>query len=356
MPTASEYVSYPFSEFQGELKPLSSTLPTPTGTQVLLRVNFCGVCHSDVHIHEGHYDLGQGRKLQLAERGVHLPVTLGHEIVGEVVAAGDGAGQVASGPVLVYPWIGCGECSVCRRGEENLCTKPACIGVHKPGGYSQYVMVPHPRYVIGIGNLEPANASLLACSGLTTYSAIKKIGALYDDEAVVVIGCGGLGMLAIRTLVLRGAKNIIALDLAQDKRQLALQVGAHHVFDPSAADVAQAIQAAANGKCVAVLDFVGAGSTVELAITLPRRGGKVIIVGLHGGEIRYPIPFVITRALSIIGSYTGTLAEQQELIEFAQKHDLFNFPIRTRPLAEVNVALHELAQGRVQGRVVLDNR
>lgn len=356
MTAVSDYVSYAFSEFQGDLRPVTANLPRPTGTQVLLRVSYCGVCHSDVHIHEGHYDLGQGRKLKLEERGVHLPVTLGHEIVGEVVARGPDAGQVAAGPVLVYPWIGCGECPVCRRGEENLCAKPACVGVHKPGGYSQYVLVPHPRHVIGIGNLDPAHASLLACSGLTTYSAIKKIGALHDDEAVVVIGCGGLGLLAIRTLALRGAKNIIALDLAEDKRGLALDVGAHHVFDPGAEDAAQLIQAAANGKCAAVLDFVGAGSTVELGIGLPRRGGKVIIVGLHGGEIRYPIPFVITRALSIIGSYTGTLAEQKELIEFAQQHDLFNFPISTRPLAEVNAALRDLAQGKVHGRVVLDNR
>lgn len=356
MTTISEYVSYPFSEFQGELRPVTSPLPAVSGTEVLVRVKYCGVCHSDVHIHEGHYNLGQGRKLKLEDRGVHLPVTLGHEIVGEVVAAGDAAGQVTTGPVLVYPWIGCGECSVCRRGEENLCTRPACLGVHKPGGYSEYVVVPHPRYVIGIGKLEPAHASLLACSGLTTYSAIKKVGALYDDETVVVIGCGGLGLLAIRTLALRGAKNIIALDLAAEKRQLALEVGAHHVFDPASDDVTQSVQAVADGKCVAVLDFVGAASTVELGINLPRRGGKLIIVGLHGGEIRYPIPFVVTRAISIIGSYTGSLPEQKELVEFAQQNDLFTFPISTRPLCDANHALHDLSEGKVQGRVVLDNR
>ncbi len=354
--TTNQYTSYPFSEFQGALQEVTSELPVPTGTEVLVRVNYCGVCHSDVHIHEGYYNLGQGKKLKFEDRGIHLPVTLGHEIVGEIVAAGENAQVAMTGPALIYPWVGCGSCSVCQRGEENLCGQPAVLGVHKPGGYSQYVMVPHPRYIVDIGNLEPAHASLLACSGLTTFSAIKKVGTVYDDEAVVVVGCGGLGLLAIRTLSLRGVKNIIALDLAEEKRQLALEVGANHVFDPTTDDALERIQAAANGKCVAVLDFVGAESTVELGINLPRRGGKVIVVGLHGGEIRYPIPYVTTRAISIIGSYTGSLPEQKELVEFAQQHDLFNFPIRTRPLKEAYSALPDLAQGTVQGRVVLDNR
>ena len=354
--TQSTYIRYTFNQFQAKLEKATIELPQPKGTELLLRVNYCGVCHSDVHLHEGFYELGQGKKLSLEDRGIKLPVTLGHEVVGQVVGAGAEAGQVSTDPVLVYPWIGCGECSVCQRGEENLCTQPAALGIHRPGGYSQYVLVPHPRYVMSIGGLEPSHASLLACSGLTTYSAIKKIGTVHEDEAVVVIGCGGLGLLAIRILALKGVRNIIALDLSEEKRELALKVGATQAFDPSSSDALGDIQAAANAKCVAVLDFVGAGSTVELGINLPRRGGKLIIVGLHGGEIRYPIPFVITRAISIIGSYTGTLPEQKELIEFAQKHDLFTFPIHTRPLHEANSALCDLAQGKVQGRMVLDAR
>ena len=354
MTKPSTYTSYRFTEFQADLQEATAELPQPQGTELLLRVNYCGVCHSDVHLHEGFYELGQGRKLSLEDRGIKLPVTLGHEIVGQVVSAGDQAGPLPEGPVLVYPWVGCGDCSVCQRGEENLCTQPAALGIHRPGGYSEYVLVPHPRYVMSIGKLKPAHASLLACSGLTTYSAIKKIGTVHEDEAVAVIGCGGLGLLAIRILASKGVKNIIALDLAQDKRQLALDAGATHAFDPASDDAQQSIQAAVQGKCVAVLDFVGSGATVELAISLPRRGGKIIIVGLHGGEIQYPIPYVITRAISIIGSYTGTLPEQKELIEFAQTHDLFTFPIQTRPLHEANTVLRELAQGQVQGRMVLD--
>lgn len=350
------YISYPFNEFKGPLQKTKHPLPQPTGTEVLVRVDFCGVCHSDVHIHEGYYDLGGGKKLHLEDRGIHLPVTLGHEIVGHVVASGEEVKNSPTGTALIYPWIGCGKCAVCLRGEENLCTQPAALGIHKPGGYAQYVLVPHPRYIFPIGKLNPAHASLLACSGLTTFSAIKKIGNIHNDEAVVVLGCGGLGLLAIRMLSLQGAKNIIALDLSEEKRNLAHEVGAHHTFNPLDDIVIQEIQNATQNNCLAVLDFVGAQSTVEMGIQLPKRGGKVILVGLHGGELSIPIPVLITRAISIIGSYTGTLNEQKELIKFAQTHDLFTFPIDTTPLNCADHALSSLAKGKVQGRLVLDNR
>lgn len=350
------YVRYQFNEFGMGLKRTEVELPKPTGTEVLVRVNYCGVCHSDVHIYEGYYGLGQGKKLSLEERGIKLPVTLGHEIVGTIEAAGDQAGEIQPGKqMLVYPWIGCGECSVCKRGEENLCTKPAALGVFKPGGYSQYVLVPHPRYLMDLGNLNPSHASLLACSGLTTFSAIKKMGDIHEDEAVVVIGCGGLGLLAIRTLSLLGVKNIIGLDLSEQKRELALKVGATSVFDSSQENVLEAVLQAGNANCAAVLDFVGGDATVQMGLNLTRKGGKLIIVGLHGGELSYPIPYIITKAISIIGSYTGSLEDLKELIEFANKHDLINLPIQIRPLDEADDALNQLTNGQVEGRLVLEN-
>lgn len=352
----NNYVRYQFNGFGMGLERTEVELPTLTGTEVLVRVNFCGVCHSDVHIYEGYYGLGQGKKLSLEDRGIKLPVTLGHEIVGTIESVGEQANDIKMGQqVLVYPWIGCGECSVCQRGEENICTKPAALGVFKPGGYSQYVLVPHPRYLMDLGSLNPSHASLLACSGLTTFSAIKKIGEVHDDEAVVVIGCGGLGLLAIRTLALLGVKNIIGLDLSEQKRELAMKVGATSVFDPSKENINDLILQAANANCAAVLDFVGGDKTVELGLNLPRKGGKLIIVGLHGGELRYPIPYIITKAISIIGSYTGSLTDLKELIEFANKHDLINLPIQVRPLDEANDALNQLADGKVEGRLVLEN-
>ena len=352
----NNYVRYQFNGFGMGLERTEVELPKPTGTEVLVRVNFCGVCHSDVHIYEGYYGLGEGKKLSLEDRGIKLPVTLGHEIVGSIESAGEQVDGISLGKqVLVYPWIGCGECSVCQRGEENICTKPAALGVFKPGGYSQYVLVPHPRYLMDLGALNPSHASLLACSGLTTFAAIKKVGEVHDDEAVVVIGCGGLGLLAIRTLALLGIKNIIGVDLSEQKRELAKKVGATSIFDPSKENVIELIAQAANANCAAVLDFVGADSTVAMGLNLPRKGGKLIIVGLHGGELRYPIPFIITKAISIIGSYTGSLNDLKELIEFANTHDLINLPIQVRPLTEANDALHQLANGQVEGRLVLEN-
>ena len=161
-------------------------IPEPQGTEVLLKVRAAGVCHTDLHLWEGHYDLGGGKKLTLAERGIKPPITLSHEIVGEVVSAGAQAGTVAAGRVaLVHPWIGCGECAACKRGEENICIKPQSLGVVRPGGFAEYVIVPHPRYLVDIEGLDAAQAAPLACAGVTTYSALKKLGPRIATDPVV---------------------------------------------------------------------------------------------------------------------------------------------------------------------------
>ena len=134
------------------LELVDKPIPEPQGSEVLLRVQAAGLCHTDLHLWEGHYDLGGGKKLLLSDRGIKPPLTLSHEIVGEVVAAGAAAGAVKTGArALVHPWIGCGECAACARGEENICIKPQSIGVVRPGGFAEYLIVPHPRYLV-----EPA--------------------------------------------------------------------------------------------------------------------------------------------------------------------------------------------------------
>ena len=167
--------------------------------------------------------------------------------------------------------------------------------------------------------------------------------------------CGGLGLLAIRTLSLLGVKNIIGLDVSKQKRDLALKVGATSVFDSSDSNIVKAVEEASSSNCASVIDFVGGDTTVQLGLNLVRKGGKIIIIGLHGGELSYPIPYIITKAISIIGSYTGSLHDLKELIEFANKHDLINLPIEVRPLDDANDALNQLAEGRVEGRLVLKN-
>ncbi|MBL4641313.1 MAG: alcohol dehydrogenase catalytic domain-containing protein [Verrucomicrobiales bacterium] len=161
-----------------------------------MSVTAAGVCHTDLHIREGGYDLGHGRKLEFAQRGIALPLVMGHETVGEVVAAGPDVGTLDRGKkYVVYPWIGCGTCAVCASGQEQLCMKPQFLGMHVDGGYATQIRVPHPKYLHEIGDIPPENAAPLACSGLTAYGALKKVESTLKDHALLVIGAGGLGLM-----------------------------------------------------------------------------------------------------------------------------------------------------------------
>jgi len=176
------------------------------GTQVLIKVKAAGVCHSDLHIWEGGYDLGHGRKpLSLKDRGVSLPRTMGHETVGEVLAFGPDAkadynGDLKVGDVaLVYPWLGCGKCETCLAGEENMCLKPNSLGVYCDGGLCDHMTVPHPKYLLNLKGLDPVTAAPYACSGVTTYSALKKVESAFNTP-IVIFGAGGLGLMALSLL------------------------------------------------------------------------------------------------------------------------------------------------------------
>ena len=199
-----------------------------------------GVCHSDLHIWEGGYDLGHGRKpLSLKDRGVSLPRTMGHETVGEVVAFGPdakaAAGDLKIGDVaLVYPWIGCGKCEVCLAGDENMCLKPASLGVYCDGGYADHMTVPHPKYLLNLKGLDPVTAAPYACSGVTTYSALKKVEADFKTP-IVIIGAGGLGLMALSLLKAMGGKGAIVVDIDARKREAAEQAGALATVDGSRA-------------------------------------------------------------------------------------------------------------------------
>ena len=149
--------------------------PEPQGEEVLLRVEAAGVCHSDVHIWDGHFDLGDGKQISLESRGVHLPFTMGHEIAGEVVALGPHASGARVGDkVVAYPWIGCGQCAVCQKGEELLCLRPRTLGTRVAGGYGTHVVVPHGRYLLPYEGVPQDLAATYTCSGITAYSALKK--------------------------------------------------------------------------------------------------------------------------------------------------------------------------------------
>lgn len=340
-----------------DLELVEKTSPEPQGTEVLLKVKAAGVCHTDLHLWEGHYDMGGGKKLTLAERGIKPPLTLSHEIVGEVVALGPQAQAIAAvnlGQVmLVHPWIGCGACPACQRGEENICIQSQALGVVKPGGFAEYVLVPHPRYLLDIGSLEPAQAAPLACAGVTTYSALKKLGNRLETDLVVIIGAGGLGLMAIEVLKALGGRGAIVVDIDPVKREAALAAGAVQVIDARAADAVQQIQQATGGGARAVLDLVGATPTVGLAVASAARGGHIVICGLMGGDLTLALPVIPMRPLTIQGSYVGTLQELHELVDRVKRTGMKPIPVTTRPMAQANAAMQDLHHGRVVGRTVL---
>ncbi|HET7847872.1 MAG TPA: alcohol dehydrogenase [Pseudolabrys sp.] len=327
--------------------------PKPAGTEVLLKVLAAGVCHSDLHLNDGWFDLGGGKRMSLADRGMKLPVTLGHENVGEVVAVGPEAKGVKTGArVLAHPWIGCGHCEPCRRDEENLCRAMRSLGVFSNGGYADYLMVPHPRYLIDIGDLPPERAAPLACSGVTTYGALKKVPTL-KSEPTVIIGAGGLGLMCLALHKAMGGHSAIVVDIDAGKLEAAKKGGAKAVVDGSAPDAAQRIIDMTNGGAWAVIDLVGSSQTARLGIDSLIKGGRYVIVGLFGGDVTVSLPPLPMRALTIQGSYVGSVPEMKELIALVRRTGLPPVPVATRPLDDVNEVMAQLRAGKVVGRVVL---
>ncbi len=328
-------------------------MPQPTGSEVLLKVLAAGVCHSDLHLADGWFDLGGGKRLSLTDRGMKLPLTLGHENVGEVVAVGPDAKGVPIGARMVAdPWIGCGSCGPCRRGEENLCRAMKSLGVFSNGGYADYIMVPHPRYLFDIGDLPPERVAPLACSGVTTFGALKKVTTL-ASEPTVIIGAGGLGLMCLSLHQKMGGHSAIVVDIDPLKRKAAKEAGAAHVIDGGAGDAAQQIIDLTNGGAWAVIDLVGSSQSARLGYDSLIKGGKYIIVGLFGGDLTVSLPPIPMRALTIQGSYVGSVPEMTELMELIRRTGAPQVPVATKPLDEVNAVMHDLRAGKIIGRVVL---
>ena len=195
--------------------------PRPRGSQVLVKVESSGVCHSDIHLWEGGYEGLEGQFLKTTDRGVKYPLTPGHEIAGVVDSLGEEAeGFTKNEKVLVYPWIGEGRCPACRIGQENLCDKPRSLGVYRDGGYAEYVLVPSYRYLLKMDEDMDANASAtLSCSALTAYGAVKNAN-LKPNDNVVIVGAGGLGLMAIQLAKAVTGSKIIAMDLNDEKLKL----------------------------------------------------------------------------------------------------------------------------------------
>ena len=335
-------------------KPLQRALketPRPQGTEVLMRITRSGVCHSDLHIWDGYFDLGAGKRFYVKDRGCVPPFTPGHEPFGVVEALGPRAKGVKVGQKrLIYPWIGCGKCAVCKAGHDNYCVSGSrFLGVNRPGAYSTHVLVPDPKYLLDTAGIDDAFAATLACSAVTAYSAASKLAALNKGDSVAVLGCGGLGLIGISILRARGIRNIIGCDIDDTKLAAARRLGAKKTVNTRAADALQQMQGVAGA-----IDFVGSPATAALGIAALRKGGRYVLCGLYGGELSHPLPPIAQRAIGIVGSYVGSLQELKEVVALAKKRKLRATPVETRPAEAANSALEDLKAGKVVGRIVLD--
>ncbi|MDE2008331.1 MAG: zinc-binding dehydrogenase, partial [Rhodospirillales bacterium] len=254
---------------------------------------------------------------------------------------------------IVYPWVGCGSCDFCRSDEDNMCLNQRSMGVFQNGGYGTHVVAPHPRHLVDPGTLDPAIAATYACSGITVYSAIRKVMPLPADEAIVEVGAGGLGMNAMAVLRALKHRNIIVVDISAEKRAAALAEGATKVVDGNGPDVAKRIMEAAGGQVLAVIDLVNGTQTARFAFDALRKGGRLVQVGLFGGELMLPLPLMAIRALTVRGSYVGSPKELRELVKLAQDGKLPKIPVATVPQSQANDALMRLRAGQVTGRLVL---
>jgi D-arabinose 1-dehydrogenase-like Zn-dependent alcohol dehydrogenase len=336
-------------------KPLQATeapTPAPKGSEVLLRVSHCGVCHSDLHLQDGFFDLGGGQKLDV--RGNRpMPFTLGHEIAGTVEAAGPDAQSVAKGKrYAAYPWIGCGKCGLCTRGDEHLCNAPRVLGVTVDGGYATHVTVPHPRYLLDVEGIAPEIAGALMCSGLTGYGAVKKAVPYLRAGPLMIVGLGGVGMMGLQFAKALTDKPILVADIDPSKREAALKLGAAEAFDPADPGARKSIMKATGGIGAAV-DFAGSDKSLAFAHGPVAKGGAVIIVGLIGGGFSIPVPMFPLRALTIMGSYVGSPAEAREMLDLVKAGKVAPIPVELRPLERTSNSLDDLRAGRIVGRVVI---
>jgi D-arabinose 1-dehydrogenase-like Zn-dependent alcohol dehydrogenase len=330
--------------------------PDPQGTEVLLRTTAAGICHSDLHINDGYFDLGEGRKAELAKLGAKLPLTLGHEIVGVVEALGPdakGQGVEVGDRRVAFPWIGCNACPTCLHEVEQWCLSPRFLGARVNGGYSDHVIVPHPRYLVDYGEVPSELACTYACAGLTAYAALKKIGSLREEDHVVLIGAGGVGLSGVHIAPEVTPAQLIVADVDPEKRAVARQSGARETIDNSDPDALKKVLEMTGGGARAAIDFVGAPQTARFGLDVLRKGGNLILVGLYGGAMSLPLPLMPQKSLSIRGSYVGTLEELEALMALGRAGKVPPIPLDVRPLDAAPQALDDLRAGRVRGRVIL---
>ena len=267
---------------------------------------------------------------------------------------GQAEGFSVNDKVLVFPWIGEGLCPACRIGQENLCDKPRSLGVYTDGGYSEYLLVPSYRYLVKTGELDSDASASLSCSALTAYGAVRNTGLAPNDN-VVVVGAGGLGLMAIQLAKAITGARIIAMDLDDGKLKAAKENGADNTINSKNEDPVKAVnEFTGNLGADAVIDFVNASKTVETDMQLLRRRGKVVLVGLFGGELKLNLVSMPTKAYKLIGSYTGSMTDLMELVSLAKRGAIKPIISNRFRLDQATEALTMLRNGKILGRGIIN--
>ena len=343
--------AYQIVENGKPLKEKNIETPKPKGKEVLIKTIACGVCHSDVHIHDGYFDLGGGAKLPTP---LLEPLTMGHEVFGKIVDTGKEVSKVKIGEkYVIYPWIGCGDCELCNNDKTHYCMNNSNIGINVSGGYADYVLVPDEKYLFDAGDTPDSLAGSYACRGLTAFSALRKAEPYPHDNSLIIVSAGGLGLLALKIAKAAYGINPIVVDIDNDKLKIASDLGASLTINSLSEDAAKQIMEATKGGAKSIVDFVGAESSVNLGYQCLSKGGKLVVVGLFGGKITIPLPLLTLTEKKIMGSYVGSLNEMKDLMKLVSAGKIEPVEVESRNISEATKTLEEMKSGKLQGLVSL---
>ena len=329
-------------EFKTPLSIEEADLPIPSGDEVLIKVEACGACHSDVHVADGDWT-------QL-NRIIKRPLILGHEIAGRIAQTGDAVHDHRIGDRVGVPWIywSCGECEFCQAGNENLCARQKITGVTVDGGYAEFVKAPATHALKIPDGLSSVEAAPLFCAGLTVYRALTNAGPL-ADRRLAIFGIGGLGHLAIQLGQVFGAE-VTAVDVSDDKLELARTLGAAKTFNARTSDVVKELRR--SGGVHVCLVSSAAKAAYDAAFYCLRPTGTLVMVGLPAENICFPPILMAAGEIRIQASAVGTRHDLQHVLSLAAAKKL-RCLTAARPLSEVNQVLDGLRRGQVSGRVAL---
>jgi alcohol dehydrogenase, propanol-preferring len=329
-------------EFKQPLQVEEIPAPAPGPDEVLIKVEACGVCHSDLHLADGDWP-------QLAKI-IKKPLIPGHEVVGRVVDRGSAVSQPGPGVRVGVPWIHwtCGECELCKEGRENLCLAQMITGATVDGGFAEFLKAKASHVVQVPESLDSIEAAPLFCAGVTVYRAIKNAG-IRPGQRVAVFGIGGLGHLAVQIAAQRGSR-VIAIDIAQEKLELALSLGAERIFNSSTTDVRKELRAMGGAHFALVTS--AAKAAYELAFGSLRRGGTLLVIGVPAEPLSIPVIAMVGAETRILSSSVGTREDLRETLELAAAGKI-RCRVETRRLDQINQVFDAMRRGTILGRAVL---